>query len=117
VWDAGVTPTLDPRRLVYAGVRDLDPPERRLLEDAGATIAADLDAALIALGDAPVLVHLDTDVIAGYPTAFPAPGGPTADEVLDLLTRLAATNPIVAVTIASVAGPPAVPATLVEALL
>jgi arginase/N-omega-hydroxy-L-arginine amidinohydrolase len=102
---------------VYAGVRDLDPPERDLLRAHGATMAPDLEAALAALGDAPVFVHLDTDVIAGYPTAFPAPGGPSAAAVGDLLTRLAATNEIVGLTIASVAGPPDVPATLVEPLL
>lgn len=117
VWAAGVAPALDPTRLVYAGVRDLDPPERALLRRAGATLAPTLAAAREALGDAPVLVHLDADVVAGYPTAFPTEGGPTADEVLDLLTGLAATNAVVAVTIASVAGPPDILATLVEPLL
>jgi arginase family enzyme len=117
VWDAGAAPALDPARLVYAGVRDLDAAERALLEANGATLAPDLDAALDALGDAPVFVHLDTDVVAGYPTAFPTAGGPSADAVRALLTRVAADHRIVGVTIASVAGPPDVPATLVEPLL
>jgi arginase len=116
-WDAGVAPTLPAERLVFAGVRDVDPGERDLLDASGAVVAASLDAAADALGDAPVFVHLDCDVVDGYPSAFPTPGGPSADDVATLLNRVAREHEVVGVTIASVAGAPDLPADLVEPLL
>ncbi len=117
-YDAGASPILHAQRLVFAGLRDVDPGEQELLDRSGATIVADLADVPAALGDAPVFVHFDADVIAGYPSAFPPPpGGPTVDELRDLLTAVAAHNPIVGITIASVAGPPEPVLSIIEPLL
>jgi arginase len=115
-WDAGVTPTLPPRDVVLAGVREVDPGERRLLNACEVTVAARLEDVIGALGDAPVFVHLDCDVIAGYSAAFPVPGGPSAAEVRALLAAVARDRPVVGLTITAVAGTPDVPAEIVEPL-
>jgi arginase len=99
-------PLLPADRLVFAGLRDVDPGEQELLDRSGATIAPTLADVPPALGDHPVFIHFDADVIDGYPSAFPPPpGGPTAEELRALLTTIAASNPIVGLAIASVAGP------------
>ena len=118
-FDARLEPPLLPAdRIVFAGLRDVDPGEQALLDTSGATVAPTLDAAAEALGDAPVFIHLDADVIDGYPSAFPPPpGGPTADELRALLARIADHNEIVGLTIASVAGPPETVLSIVEPLL
>jgi arginase family enzyme len=73
---------------------------------------------LEALGDAPVFVHLDPDVIDGYPCAFPPPpGGPSAGDVADLLAAVARDREIVGVTVASIGGPADVLAVAIEPLL
>ncbi|HEU4657038.1 MAG TPA: arginase family protein [Capillimicrobium sp.] len=117
-FDAGVTPTLPAERVVFAGLRDVDPGERELLDRSGAHVASALDAVPGALADRPVFVHLDADVVDGYPSAFPPPpGGPTADEVRELLAAIGDRNEIVGLTVASVAGPPEIPHRIVEPLL
>ena len=117
-FDAGVTPILPAERIVFFGLRDVDPGERELLDRSGATVAQRSDEVLEALGDGPVLVHLDPDVVDGYPCAFPTPpGGPTADELRDLLTAVARRNEVVCVTAASVGGPPEIPHHILEPLL
>jgi arginase family enzyme len=106
-FDARLEPPLLPAdRLVFAGLRDVDPGEQALLDTSGATVAPTLEAVPAALGAAPVFVHFDADVIDGYPSAFPPPpGGPSADELRALLADIVARNPIVGVTLVSVAGP------------
>jgi arginase len=116
-WDAGVRPVLAPDRLVFAGVRDVDPGEQELLDRSGATVVDALDDADAALGDAPVFVHLDCDVIDGYPAAFPVPGGPSADAVRALLARVARDHEVIGLTVTAVAGSPDVPASVIEPLL
>ena len=90
-WDAGLTDTVDPERVVLAGVRDLDDGERRLLERSpvtviGASNVETLVAVKNALDGAPVFVHLDLDVIdpEHFPAEVPAPGGLTPDKLFDL---------------------------------
>jgi arginase family enzyme len=119
MFDARLQPPLLPAdRLVYFGLRDVDPGEQALLDRSGATIAASADDALDALGDAPVFVHFDADVIEGYPSAFPPPpGGPGPGELRALLADVAARNPIVGITIASVAGPVEPVLSILEPLL
>jgi arginase len=96
VWDSGVADAIDPSRVVLAGVRDLDPRERELLEDSPATvIGASLETLVYtqnALDRAPIFVHLDLDVIdpESFPaTQVPAPGGLPADKLYDLLEAVA----------------------------
>jgi arginase len=96
-WDAGHPGTVPPDQVVLAGVRDLDPGERRVL---AATRARLIGPGLrmpaqvpLALDDAPVYVHLDLDVLdpTFMPAKFPAPGGITW-EVLAATLQAAAAN-------------------------
>ena len=92
VWDAGLGETVAAERVVLAGVRELDPGERGLLERSeatviGASVVETLVAAKNALDGAPVYVHLDLDVLDPgiFPAQFPAPGGLDPDKLYDLL--------------------------------
>jgi arginase family enzyme len=96
VWDTGLADPIDPARVVLVGVRDLDPPERELLEQSPVTvIGASLETLVFtqnALDRAPIFVHLDLDVIDPEDfaaTQVPAPGGLAADKVYDLLEAVA----------------------------
>jgi arginase len=96
VWDAGLAPPIDPARVVLAGVRDLDAPERDLLENSPVTvIGASLETLVFtqnALDRAPVFVHLDLDVIdaEAFPaTLFPTPNGLAPEKLYDLLEAVA----------------------------
>jgi arginase family enzyme len=91
-WDAGLGDTVPADRVVLAGVRDLDPGERELLERSaatviGASVVETLVAAKNALDGAPVFVHLDTDVLdpEHFPAAVPAPDGLHPDKLYDLM--------------------------------
>jgi arginase family enzyme len=91
-WDTGLVEPVSPGRVVLAGVRELDPEERRLLERSGVTpVGASAHETLVAaknaLDGAPVYVHLDLDVIDPevFPAQFPAPGGLAPDKLYDLL--------------------------------
>ena len=90
-WDAGLGDTVPAERVVLAGVRDLDPGERELLERSSATVIGasaieTLVAAKNALDGAAIFVHLDLDVIdpEHFPAAVPAPGGLHPDKLYDL---------------------------------
>jgi arginase len=91
-WDAGLGETVPAERVVLAGIRDLDPGERELLERSSATVIGaspveTLVAAKNALDGAPVFVHLDLDVIdpEHFPAAVPAPNGLHPDKLYDLV--------------------------------
>jgi arginase len=96
VWDTGLADPIDPARVVLAGVRDLDPRERELLEESPViVVGASLETLVYtqnALDRAPIFVHLDLDVIdpESFPTTqVPAPGGLGADKLYDLLEAVA----------------------------
>jgi arginase family enzyme len=95
LWDAELDGSLDPSRVVLAGVRDLDTAERGLLERSPvAVIGASLETLVAvqnALDRSPVYVHLDFDVIDPdhFPAEFPAPGGLAPDKLYDLLEAVA----------------------------
>jgi arginase len=95
VWDAGLGDTIPPERVVLAGIRDLDPGERELLERSDVTvIGASLETLVYtqnALDRAPVYIHLDLDVMdpAVFPAQFPAPGGLPPAKLYDLLEAVA----------------------------
>ncbi|MEJ7789188.1 MAG: arginase family protein [Thermoleophilaceae bacterium] len=92
-WDAGLgAASVAAERIVLAGVRELDPPERSALEQShvtviGASPVETLVAVQNALDGAPVYVHLDLDVIdpESFPAQFPAPGGLDPDKLYDVL--------------------------------
>jgi arginase len=95
-WDAGFGRTVPSASVVLAGIRDLDPGERQLLERSEATVIGastveTLVAVKNALDRAPVYVHLDLDVLdpEAFPAEFPAPGGLEPDKLYDLLEAVA----------------------------
>jgi arginase len=91
-WDAGLGDPLPADRVVLAGIRDLDPGERELLERSPATVIGastveTLVAVKNALDGAPIFVHLDLDVLdpEDFPAAVPAPNGLHPDKLYDLM--------------------------------
>ena len=91
-WDAGLGETVPAERVVLAGIRDLDPGERELLERSPATVIGaspveTLVAVKNALEGAPIFVHLDLDVLdpEEFPAAVPAPSGLSSDKLYDLM--------------------------------
>lgn len=88
-------------RAVLVDARDLDPAEVDYLGTAGVHRATvhDLDG----IPEGPVLLHVDADVIdSGELTGlrFPAPGGPSRDDVVAAVRRIRATREVVALDIA-----------------
>jgi arginase family enzyme len=102
-WEPGLVPDrADQAKVVLAGVRDLDPPEREALEAGPVTvIGASPVETLVAVSNAldrePVYVHLDLDVIDPEEMAaqFPAPDGLTAEKLFDVLEAVAETSELV----------------------
>ena len=76
---AGLEPALPEQRAVLVGGRDLDPGERDNVDRSQLQESDDAAGALAAFpGDAPLYVHVDTDVLDPSLTpdaGFPAPGG------------------------------------------
>jgi arginase family enzyme len=106
LWDAGLDAEPFPAdRVVMAGVRDLDAPERELLERSAVTVVgAGLDTLVAvqnALDRSPVYVHLDVDVLdpEQMPAQFPVPGGLRPDKLYDLLEAVADECEIVGVEV------------------
>ena len=93
-WDADGWPgTLDPSRVHFLGVRDLDPGEETEVEEAG--VSAEIPDGV------PLYVHLDTDVLDPSVMAaqFPVPEGWDARRLRAQLAELAAGCRIVGVEI------------------
>jgi arginase len=98
----GLTPVPE-QRILLVDARDLDPPEASYL--AGAQIrraqVAGLTAADLSAG--PLYVHVDLDVIAPAELPglrFPAPGGPSVDQVAAALRLIVDTGRVAAVGLA-----------------
>ncbi|PRX98816.1 arginase family protein [Allonocardiopsis opalescens] len=111
---------LPEERALLVGARDLDPPEAAYLAASrvGRRAVAELTAA--DLPDGPLLLHLDVDVIdaAELPgLRYPAPGGPSTEQVLAAVARVAATGRVAAVDLACPWHPGAAPAPGVRARL
>jgi arginase len=95
----GLRPVAE-ERIVLVDGRDLDPPERDYLASSRIrqVFAAELDAAHVPAG--PVYLHLDLDVVDGAELPgllFPVPGGPSAGEVGQAITRVLDTGRVAAV--------------------
>jgi len=94
-WDADLDVGFaDPARVVLAGGREFDPPERDLIDMSGLTVIAGrdaLDELPAALGADPVYVHLDLDILeeGEIPVLFPSKGGLEIAELRQLLARVA----------------------------
>jgi arginase len=98
-WDAGWPVTIDSATVSFVGVRDLDPGERPLVEQAG-----------IGRGvpdDGPVYVHLDLDVLdpSVMPVQFPVPGGLQPEQVRDALADLVAAGRLVGIEVTALEDP------------
>ena len=111
-WEAGVGGPIPAERVVLAGVRELDPGERSLLERSpatviGASVVETLVAVQNALDGSPVYVHLDLDVLD--PEAFPADvgaaGGLQPDKLYDLLEAVADDCRVVGLEVAAFEAP------------
>ncbi len=95
LWDSGLGSGLAPGNVVLGGVRDVDPPERRLI-DSGRIAALrpgpDLtDRLRDAIAGRPVYVHLDCDVLEPgiVPTDYRVPGGTDLAELHELSATVA----------------------------
>ncbi len=111
-WEAGLGDTIDPERLVLAGVRDLDDGERELLERSaatviGASVVETLVAVKNALDGAPVFIHLDLDVLdpEEFPAAVPAAGGLSSDKLYDLMEAVAEDSELVGIEVTAFEAP------------
>jgi len=98
----GLRPVPD-EDIILVGARDLDPPEVSYLAGSSITLrdVARLDTA--DLPDLPVYVHVDLDVLdpGDVPgLRYPAPGGPTAEQLAASLRLLIATGRVAAVGVA-----------------
>ena len=100
-WDAELDAGfIDPARVVLAGARDFDDAERDLVDKSGMTLIvgrAAIDELPGALGDDPVFIHLDLDVLdeGELPVTFPASGGLEIAELRQLLAKVAEGREIV----------------------
>lgn len=86
----GLTPVPD-ERVILADARDLDPPERELLQQSRVTHTADVERLPDLVDGRPIHVHLDVDVIdaAEAPaTLFPVNGGPSVDTLRRVVGQL-----------------------------
>jgi arginase len=109
LWDSGLGSGIAAANVVLGGARELDPFERRLIDDGvvrhvpvGPGLLDDLDAAV---GDRPVYFHLDCDVLEPglVPTDYRVPNGLSLDELAGVANRLAA-NVVVGVEVAEFEG-------------
>jgi arginase len=120
---AGLDPPLPEERAVLVGGRDLDPGERENVDRSRLHESDDAAGALARLPpDAPLYVHVDTDVLDPSLTpdaGFPAAGGWSVERMRAEVGTLAASGRVVALSICPSA-PPALDAEglapLVEAL-
>lgn len=112
-WDAGLGQApVAPARVVLAGVRELDSPERSALARTDATVIGaspveTLVAVKNALDGAPVYVHLDLDVLdpAIFPARSPAPEGLAPAKLYDVLEAVAGQCEIVGLEVTGFEAP------------
>ncbi|GAA4192128.1 hypothetical protein GCM10022219_11960 [Microbacterium oryzae] len=96
LWDSGHGAGLDPTRVALVGARDIDPAERELLSAAGVRVlspaASNPDAVRTFVGDRPVWIHVDWDVLEpGYiPAAYRVPDGLLPHQVAAIFAALPA---------------------------
>ena len=90
-------------RTVLVGARDLDPPEVRFLAGSAVRRCTVPELTADVVPEGPLVLHVDLDVIdpVGLPgLLFPAPGGPSATEVVDAVRRILATGRVAALDLA-----------------
>jgi arginase len=92
------------RKVTLVDARDLDPGEQENVSRSRISHLPDIEMLLRpgGLPDGPLYVHFDSDVIdpgEAPAMSYPAPGGPTAETVRDVLRALAATHRVVAISV------------------
>lgn len=91
--------------VILTDARDLDPGERKLVEESDITHLPDItDLLNYSLPDGPLYIHFDTDIVdpAEVPAMnYPAPGGPSAETVRQVFRHLASTGNVAAVSLSS----------------
>ena len=95
---------LPDERVLHVGARDLDPEEAVALGDSGIVAIGVDEVSTVDLPPGPLYVHVDVDVVDPVEvpaTSYPAPGGPSVDDMLVALTRLAQTERVVAMSVSS----------------
>ncbi len=96
---------LNPENVILTDARDLDPGEKALLEKEPVVhLPNATDLLTHPLPDGPLYVHFDVDIID--PTdapalAYPAPGGPSVDDLRAVFAHLAATDRMVGVSVSA----------------
>ena len=109
MWESGLGSGIAAANVVLGGARELDPFERRLIDEGvvrhvpvGPNMLEDLDTAV---GDRPVYFYLDCDVLEPgmVPTDYRVPNGLSLDELSGVASRLAE-NAVVGVEVAEFEG-------------
>lgn len=126
MWDSGLGGTLALANVILVGARDLDPDEKRLIDEGRLkhlSVSPELPAQLReAIAGRPVYVHLDCDVMDPgiVPTEYAVAGGLTLAD-LRAVAEVAAEHEVIGLEIAEFEsqwrdGRPGSPDALVEAL-
>jgi len=92
-------------RIILVDGRDLDPGEAGLVADTGLThLQNPADLTEISLETGPIWVHFDTDVVDPRESPaqnYPAPGGPSADDLMRVFKYINRINMIRIVSVSS----------------
>lgn len=127
LWDSGLGAGLGTGNVIFVGARDIDPPEREVIEREGMPVigpGADLAGRLDeAIGDRPVFVHFDCDMLEPgiVPLDYEVPGGLDLDD-LRAVSEIAAKREVIGLEVGEFEvdpeadGPPPSPAALLDAL-
>ena len=97
--------SLPENHVVLSDGRDLDPPEKLLLDDSDVLHLTDPLALLTrTLPERPIYVHFDVDVVSldeSPAQNYPAPGGPSVSNLRRVFDHLAATGKITAISMST----------------
>lgn len=94
LWDSGHGAGLRPEQMILVGARDIDAAEAELLRDAGILIIPPSQATpttvLHAIGDSPVWIHVDWDVMEpGYvPADYEVPDGLVPEQLREIFSAI-----------------------------
>jgi arginase len=96
---------LPEKNVILTDARDLDPQERESVENAAITHIPDVkDLLQCPLPDGPLYIHLDTDIVDPHEAPamnYPAPGGPSAEELRMVMKRLNQAGNLAAVSMST----------------